>query len=154
MAVRLRSTRKINWGGWNPFIDNYLEIELTQKSKSSQNVVFEIKDIVKEERIIQIDNDELGNEQFKTIEVDSFVLRQKTFTVPTALYNQLYQASESVISTELSPFEKEIMREKMSFLMFFTNDFLTDENGVVRTDENGNSLCLYATLSNEWVIVN
>lgn len=148
MSVRLRSTRKINWGGWNPFINNYLEIELNQLSKSAQNVVFKIKDIIKADRVIQLENN-----QTETVEYDLNVLRDKTFTVPTQLYNQLYQAAEQQLPSGLTPFEKELMREKIAFLIFFTNDFLTDENGNTRTDENGNSLCLYGTLANEWVII-
>ena len=38
MSVRLRSTRKINWGGWNPFIDNYLEIELTRNVGAGKSI--------------------------------------------------------------------------------------------------------------------
>lgn len=148
MSVRLRTTKKVSWGGWNPFINNYLEFELNQKSKTQHDVTFLIKDIVKSERIIELENNQTQN-----VEYDYTVLREKVFTVDITLYNQLYQVAEQQLPSGLTPFEKETMREKIAFLIYFTNDFLQDENGNDRVDENGNKLCLYGLLSNEVEII-
>ena len=138
--AKLRSTQKINWGGWNPFVKNFVEIEATEIAKTDTEVFYMIKDSV-------IGENEYLGENNETL-ISEYVLqtiRERRFSVPMALYNQLYNAVEQQMPAELTAFEKEQIRPKMALLIYFQNDKIIDENN--------NEFCLYGTQSNQWQIV-
>lgn len=137
--AKLRSTQKINWGGWNPLVSNFIEIEATEIAKTDTEVVYMIKDYVIGE------NEYLGeNNETLISEYVLQVIRERRFPVPMALYNQLYNAVNQLMPAELTAFEKDKLRPKMALLTYFQNDKIVDENG--------NEFCLYKTQPNQWVI--
>lgn len=138
--AKIRSTTKLNWGGWNPFIQNFIEIEIQEVSKSDTQISFLVKDtVIGEQEYLGENNETLINEY------PLQVIREKRFSVPMELYNQLYQAVESQMPAELTPFEKEKLRPKLAFLYYFGTDKILDENQT--------EFCLYGTQPNDWVII-
>ena len=134
--AKIRTTEKINWGGFAPSKLNHVEVEIKEVSKTSESVTFLIKDTVIGER------EYIGeNEETLISEYPLQVIREKRFTVSMELYNQLFQTVESQIPAELTPFEKEKLRPKLALLFFFCQDTL----------ENG--MCGYNTNPNQWQIV-
>jgi site-specific DNA-adenine methylase len=134
--AKIRTKNKINWGGFDPSKLNHVEVEIKEVSKTSESVTFLVKDTVIGE------NEYIGeNEETLISEYPFQVIREKRFSVPMELYNQLYSAVESQIPTELTPFEKEQLRPKMALLFYFSNDTLA------------NGLCGYNTTPNDWEIV-
>lgn len=139
--AKIRTKEKVNWGGWNPFLKNRIEIEMKEISKSATNVIFKITDTVIGENVYKNENDEDIISEFPLQ-----VIREKIFNVPMELYNQLYSAVEQFIPAELTPFEKEQLRPKLAFLFYFQNDKIVDENQ--------NEFCLYGLQPEDFEIVN
>jgi hypothetical protein len=138
--AKLRSTQKIDWGGWNPFFKNFIEIEAVEITKTEQEVIYLITDSVIGERNTIGDNGEPIIEEYVL-----HVIREKKFSVPMALWNQLYNAVEQAMPAELTPFERDQLRPKLALKMYFQNDKISDENG--------NEFCLYGLQPNEIEIV-
>lgn len=133
--AKIRTTEKINWGGFDPSKLNHVEIEIKEVSKTSENVTFLIKDTVIGE------NQYLGeNDEVLISEYPFQVIREKRFSVPMELYNQLFTAVETQIPPQLTPFEKEELRPKLALLFYFCQDTLD------------NGLCGYNTNPNQWQI--
>lgn len=135
--AKIRTTERINWGGWNPFIKNYVEIESREVNRTSTEIVFAIKDtVIGEQSYTNEDNETLIQEYaFR-------VVREIRFSVPMEMYNQLYHAIDELLPDTLTPFEKEKTREEQAFLYFFKNDKIQDEQG--------NEFCLYGTQPEVW----
>lgn len=133
--AKIRSINKLNWGGFDPSKLNVIEIEIKEISKTSSEVTFLIKDTVIAEQSYLGENDETIISEYPFQ-----VIREKRFSVPMALYNQLYSAVETQIPSNLTPFEKEELRPKLALLFFFGNDKLD------------NGLCGYNTQPNDWQI--
>lgn len=137
--AKIRTKNRINWGGWNPFIKNFIEIEMLEIAKTENGVIFSIKDYVIAEK------EYLGPNQETLIhEYILQTIRDVRFNVSMTLYNQLYEAVSQSMNQELTPFEKDSLRPKMAFLMFFQNDKIIDDNN--------NQFCLYGTQPNDWEI--
>jgi len=135
----IRTTEKINWGGWNPFIKNFIKIESKEVNRTGTEIIFSIKDtVIGEQSYIGENNETLIHEYPLRI------IREVSFSVPMDLYNQLYNEIDVNLPTEMTPFEKDKVREEQAFLYFFQNDFIVDENN--------NEFCLYGTQPNQWVI--
>ena len=134
--AKIRTTEKINWGGFNPSKLNHIEVEIKEVSKTSESVSFHIKDTVIGESQYIGDNDEVLISEYPFQ-----VIRDKRFSVPMELYNQLYLAVESQIPPQLTHFEKEELRPKLALLFYFCQDTLD------------NGLCGYNTNPNQWQIV-
>lgn len=139
MAI-LRSTERINWGGWNPFQQNFIEIEIKELSRTNNQVEFSIIDTVIGEHEYLGDNEETLINEYPLQ-----IIREKRFSVPVTLFNQLYSSVESQIPSESTPFEKEALRFKLASLFYFQNDKILDEND--------NEFCLYGTQPNQWVVL-
>lgn len=134
--TKIRTKEKINWGGFDPSKLNHVEVEIKEVSKTSESVTFLIKDTVIGEQSYIGENEETLISEFPFQ-----VIREKRFSVPMAMYNQLFTAVESQIPSELTPFEKESLRPKLALLFYFSQDTL----------ENG--LCGYNTTPSDWEIV-
>lgn len=133
--AKLRTTQKINWGGNNPFIKNFLEIEIKEVSRTNTEIIFNVIDtIIGEKTEIDI-----------TYEFNYLTARNVNFTVSVELFNQLYAYIETQMPTNLTPFEKEALRPKLAFLYYFTNDKILDENDV--------EYCLYGTQPEDWQMI-
>ena len=133
--AKIRSTNKINWGGFAPSKLNHVEVEIKEVVRTSVDVTFEITDTVIGE------TNYLGdNEETLISEYPFQVIREKRFTVSMELYNQLFQTVESQIPPELTPFEKEKLRPKLALLFYFCQDTLD------------NGMCGYNTNQNDWQI--
>ena len=137
--AKIRTKEKINWGGWNPFLKNRIEIEMIEISKSAEQVVFKITDKVIGEKIFKDDQDNDVISEYVLLENP-----RKIFIVPIDLYNQLYLGVEQFIPANLTPFEKEQLRPKLAFLFYFQNDKIYDESQ--------NEFCLYGTQPEDWDI--
>ena len=134
--AKIRTKEKISWGGFDPSKLNHVEVEIKEVAKTSESVTFLVKDTVIGEQTY------LGeNEETLISEYPFQVIREKRFSVPMELYNQLYSTVESQIPIELTPFEKEKLRPKMALIFYFCNDTLD------------NGLCGYNTTQNDWEIV-
>ena len=134
--AKIRTKEKINWGGFDPSKLNHVEVEIKEVSITSESVTFLIKDTVIGE------SEYIGeNEEILISEYPFQVIREKRFSVPMELYNNLFTTVESQIPIELTPFEKEQLRPKLALLFYFCNDTL----------ENG--MCGYNTTPNQWQIV-
>lgn len=133
--AKIRTKKKINWGGFNPSELNRLEVEMIEVSRISESVTFLIKDTVIGEQPYIGENEETLISEFPFQ-----VIREKRFPISMETYNQLFTAVESQIPSELTPFEKEILRPKLALLFYFNQDAL----------ENG--LCGYNTTPSDWEI--
>lgn len=133
--AKIRTKNKINWGGFDSSKLNYVEVEIKEVNKTSESITFLVKDTVIAEQTYLGENDETLISEYPFQ-----VIREKRFSVPMALYNQLYSEVESQIPSELTPFEKEKLRPKMALLFYFSSDTL----------ENG--LCGYNTNATDWEI--
>lgn len=141
--AKIKTKQAINWGGWNPFILNKVQIEMIEKSKTDSSVTFQIIDTVLEE---VTETDELQNEF--TFEKELIQIRKRFFTVTKEQYNQLYAGAEAYINataSELTYFEREKVRPAIALLLFVQSDKITDENN--------NEFCLYGTQPNDWETV-
>jgi len=137
--AKIRTTERVEWGGWNPFIKNFLEIESKEVNRTQAEIIFAIKDtVIGEQSYIGENNETLINEY------PLRVIREVRFSVNIDLYNQLFNAIDSNLPAELTPFEKEKTREEQAFIYFFQNDFIVDENGA--------EFCLYGTQPNQWTV--
>lgn len=131
--AKIRSINKLNWGGFDPSKLNYVEVEIKEVSKTSESVTFLIKDTAIGE------SEYIGeNEETLISEYPLQVIREKRFSVPMELYNQLFTAVESQIPPQLTPFEKEELRPKLALLFYFRQDTLD------------NGLCGYNTEAEQW----
>lgn len=138
--AKLRSKERISWGGWNPFVKNFIETEVQEISRTESEVLFQITDYIIGER------EYVGEaEQRLTSEFILLTIPRKRFAVPMDLYNNLYNMVEQEFPSNLTPFEREALRPRIAFLKFFQNDKIFDENG--------NSFCLWGTQPNQWEIV-
>lgn len=137
--AKIRTINKVNWGGWNPFIKNYIEIESKEINRTENEIIFHIKDVViGEQSYLGENNETLINEYpLRTV-------RDVFFPVNMELYNDLYHAIDELLPNSLTPFEKDKIREEEAFLYFFKNDKILDENN--------NQFCLYGTQPNEWEV--
>lgn len=140
--AKIRTKQKILWGGWNPFLKNRIEVEMKEISKSSTHITFKITDTVIGENVFKNENEEDVISEFPLQ-----VIRDKIFSVPMELYNQLYLAVEQMLSSNLTPFEKEQLRPKLAFLFYFQNDKIVNP-------ENGEEFCLYGLQPTDFEIVN
>ena len=149
--AKIRTKQKVNWGGWNPFQKNKIEFEMKEISKSATNVVFKITDTVIGEKSYE---NKIFDEAGELVETEQIVsefplqvIREKIFSVPMELYNQLYLAVEQLIPAELTPFEKEQLRPKLAFLFYFQNDKIVNP-------ETEEQFCLYGLQPTDFEIVN
>lgn len=137
--AKIRTTERVNWGGWNPFVKNFLEIESKEVSRTTTEVTFSIKDTVIGERIYLGDNNEELIQEYPLR-----IIREVFFSINIDTYNQLFNMIDSSLPSGLSPFTKEKIREEQAFLYFFKNDKIVDESS--------NEFCLYGTNENQWQI--
>lgn len=141
--AKLRSTEKLKWGGANPFIDNFIEIEMKEVFVNDTIAKYQITDMVIGERIILDDNQEEQISEFNLIEI-----RRKTVDITPNIYAQMYDLADAYITANyenITRLERENLRPKVAFLLYFTNDKIDDGNG--------NEVCLYNTQPNQWEIV-
>ena len=148
--AKLRSTIEIACFAYNRFVKKHIETEMIEKieARTSTSRKFIIVDNAVELVSVPTYNDEMeviGNSDYwqKIAEI-----RRKEFTVDTDTFNQLYAYADSQITeTDLTPLEREVKREEIAFFIYFTNDFLSNENSEVTTE------LLYSTNAYNWEIV-
>lgn len=141
--AKLRSTEKLNWGGANPFIDNFIEIEMKEIFANDTIVKYQITDTVIGERTILDENQEEQISEFNLIQI-----RRKTIDVTPEVYQQMYDLADIHITANyenITRFERENLRSKVALWIYFTNDKIEDGNG--------NLVCLYNTQPNQWEII-
>lgn len=134
IMAKIRTTGKINWGGFNPAVLNNIEIESVEVLRTSEEIVYQITDTVIGEREYLGENDEVLIDEYPFQ-----VIRNKRLSISVAQFNQLYEYIDANVLAGLTPFEKEERREKEAMLYFYRNDRLS------------NNMCGYNTLPEQWV---
>lgn len=141
--AKLRTTEKINWGGSNPFINNFIEVEMKEIFVNDTLVKYQITDMVIGERTILNENQEEQISEFNLIEI-----RRKTVDITPEVYQQMYDLADAHITANyenITRLEREILRPKVALWIYFTNDKIDDGNG--------NLVCLYNTQPSQWQII-
>ena len=137
--AKIITTEPINWGGFNSLILNKIQIELKELSRSSENVVYQVRDTAMVENTYIDDN---NIEQ--TYLVENSVIRNKTLSISKDEYNTLFTNADAYTDAtypNLSVFEKEEIRPKVALLLYFQNDLLP------------NGLCGYNTQPSQWTLI-
>jgi len=135
--IVIRTTEKINWGGRNPFINNVIEIEMSEILRDSSSITFNITDRV----IIDTPVDSLIPSR------GSLVINNKRVIITVSEYNNLFQLADDYIkinNPDLSIFNREALRPSIALLLYFQNDKIMDESN--------NEFCLYGTTPNQWEV--
>jgi hypothetical protein len=67
------------------------------------------------------------------------LIRSKQILITVEKYNQMFLATDSLIPSNLSPFEKGKLRKKLCLLVYVQNDLL-----------DGTAKCIFNTEPNKW----
>ena len=143
MINKIRTTEKISWGGSNPFIQNFIEVDMKEVFRNETLVRFAITDTVIGERTFLNEAQEEIVTEFNLIEI-----RKKTIDIDAVIYEQMYDAADAYITANypnVTRLERENLRPKVALWIYFTTD--TIDNG------EGQQVCLYNTQPNQWEIV-
>lgn len=65
--------------------------------------------------------------------------KSKTIQISIERYNELFLATDALIPSELSPYEKSVLRKKLCLLIYVQNDIL-----------DGTDKCIYGSSPNDW----
>jgi len=138
--AKLRTKTKINWGGFNPEIQNTIISTATELVKNENVCTFQIRDVAMLEYKVL---DESGV-VVSTYETEFQELRNKQITINSEQYEQIFQASNLYMDEHYPSFttlQREVKRLDVAFYLHFTSDFLP-----------GGKLG-YGTESNDWQII-
>jgi hypothetical protein len=139
--AKIRTKTKINWGGFNPNIQNTIISTATELVKNENGCTFQIRDVAMLEHDVL---DESG-EVVSTYETEFQETRQaKNVLIDSLQYDQLFQASNQYMDfhyPNLTILQREVKRLDVAFYLYFTADFLD------------NGLCGYNTNSIDWEII-
>lgn len=67
--------------------------------------------------------------------------KSKTIPISSEKYNQMFLATDSLIPSDISPFEKSQLRKKLCLLVYVQNDFL-----------EGTEKCIFNTDPEKWEV--
>jgi len=121
--AKLRTKTKINWGGFNPEIQNTIISTATELVKNENVCTFQIRDVAMLEYKVL---DESGV-VVSTYETEFQELRNKQITINPEEYEQLFQASNLYMDEHYPRFttiQREVKRLDVAFYLHFTSDFL------------------------------
>jgi len=137
--AKIITIEPVNWGGFNSSILNKIKVELTELSRSSENVVYQVRDIV----VVQ--NTHIDENNVEQIYLTDYVtIRNKTISISKAEYNYLFSNAEAYIDSvypDMGIFDKEELRPNIALLLYIQNDLLP------------NGLCGYNTQPNQWTLI-
>ncbi|TDO68820.1 hypothetical protein EV143_1184 [Flavobacterium chryseum] len=68
--------------------------------------------------------------------------KAKTIQITIEKYNEMFLATDSLIPSNLTPFEKSVLRKRLCLLIYVQNDFL-----------EGTTKCIFNTEPQKWIIV-
>jgi len=138
--AKIRTKRKINWGGFNPDIENTIISTATELVKNENGCTFQIRDVAMLEHEVL---DESGK-VVSTYDTEFQELRNKQININPEEYEQLFQASNLYMDKHypiLNTIQREVKRLDVAFYLHFTFDFLP-------SGKLG-----YGTESNDWQII-
>jgi len=138
--AKLRTKTKINWGGFNPNMQNTIISTATELVKNENGCTFQIRDVAMLEHEVLDENEVVVS----TYETEFQELRSKQINISSEQYEQLFQASNLYMDEhylKLNTLQREVKRLDVAFYLHFTSDFLP-----------GGKLG-YGTEINDWKIV-
>ena len=138
--AKIRTKTKINWGGFNPEIQNTIISTATELVKNENGCTFQIRDVAMLEHEVFDENGVVVS----TYETEFQELRNKQITINPEEYKQLFQASNSYMDEHypnLNTIKREVKRLDVAFYLHFTSDFL--QSGKLG----------YGTESKDWQII-
>jgi hypothetical protein len=121
--AQIRTKTKINWGGFNPNIQNTIISTATELVKNENGCTFQIRDVAMLEHDVL---DESG-EVVSTYETEFQELRNKQININSEQYEKLFQASNLYMNEHypsLNTIQREVKRLDVAFYLHFTSDFL------------------------------
>jgi hypothetical protein len=121
--AKIRTKTKINWGGFNPEIQNTIISTATELLKNENGCTFQIRDVAMLEHDVL---DESGK-VVSTYETEFQELRNKQIAINPEEYEQLFQASNLYMDehySNLNTIQREVKRLDVAFYLQFTSDFL------------------------------
>jgi hypothetical protein len=138
--AKIRTKTKINWGGFNPDIQNTIISTATELVKNESGCTFQIRDVAMLEHDVLDENGVVVS----TYETEFQELRNKQININSEQYEQLFQASNLYMDEHyphLTTLQREVKRLDVAFYLHFSSDFLP--NGSLG----------YGTEINNWQIV-
>ena len=121
--AKIRTKTKINWGGFNPNIQNTIISTATELVKNENGCTFQIRDVAMIEHEVLDENGKVTS----IYETEFQELRNKQININPEEYEQLFQASNLYMDKHypiLNTIQREVKRLDVAFYLHFTFDFL------------------------------